>query len=197
MILGKLRLIRRVRKPAGVYGDVWQVQCQCTSLTVLTVKEQYLFRPQNPKRHCGCENKGLPTLHPKEYNSWVSMNNRCLRPDHVSWAEYGGRGVRICLDWHRDNPLGAAQAFANFLRDMGKRPNGTTIERKEVNGHYTKDNCRWATPTEQARNKRSDAIRRHYASKAAAAPTSTVPDADTNPQGSVTSDPTTGFKSES
>lgn len=166
MILGKLRLIRRVRKPSGTYGDVWQVQCQCAFQTVLTVKEQYLFRNPNPKRHCGCENKGLPTLHPKEYNVWVSMNNRCLRPDHVSWPEYGGRGIRICADWHRDNPLGQSVAFANFLRDMGKRPDGMTLDRREVNGHYTKGNCRWATPTEQARNKRSDAIRRYYANKA-------------------------------
>ena len=165
MVLGKLTLIRRVRKPKGQYGDVWQVQCSCASPTsVFTLREQYLFRA-NPKRHCGCENKGLPTLHPYEYNSWTSMNNRCLRPDHVSWPEYGGRGIRICADWHRDNPLGYAVAFGNFLRDMGKRPKGTTLDRKEPDGHYTKDNCRWATPSQQAKNKRADAIRRHYHNK--------------------------------
>lgn len=166
MILGKLLLVRRVRKPKGQYGDVWQVQCTCTSQTTFNVREQYLFRKPNPKRCCGCTNKGLPTLHPREYNVWVSMNNRCLRPDHVSWEHYGGRGIKVCPAWHRDHPEGQARAFANFLRDMGERPQGHTIDRyPDVNGNYEKGNCRWATPTEQAGNTRAAAIRKHYANK--------------------------------
>lgn len=151
MLMGELRLIRRVRKPKGQYGDTWQVQCSCAS-PVFTVKEQYLFRNPNPKRDCGCSNKGLPTLHKREYNSWSMLWQRCYNPKHVSYRDYGAKGVRVCADWHKDNPA----AFANFLRDMGKRPLNMTLDRKDPRGNYEKDNCRWATAKVQASNKRAN-----------------------------------------
>lgn len=150
-LLGRLKLIQRVKKPAGYYGDIWLVECLCGSPR-FTVKEQYLFRNPNPKRHCGCLSKGLPTLHPKEYNSWQAMHGRCYRTDHVSYEHYGGRGIKVCARWLSTNPAG----FANFLNDMGPRPKGTQLDRfPDVDGHYTPGNCRWATATQQAWNKRS------------------------------------------
>ena len=75
------------------------------------------------------------------------MNSRCDNSDDHSYADYGGRGIRVCQRW---------QSFDLFLSDMGPRPGpGYSIERVDVNGDYTPDNCIWATKSEQARNKRN------------------------------------------
>lgn len=83
---------------------------------------------------------GTPT-----YASWASMIQRCKNPNRPNYAWYGGRGVRICAAWEK---------FENFLRDMGERPAGRTLDRLDPDGHYEPANCRWATKLEQSRNRR-------------------------------------------
>ncbi len=73
------------------------------------------------------------------------MRQRCLNGRSQAWADYGGRGIRICDRW---------SSFANFLEDMGPRPPGMTIDRVDPDGHYEPSNCRWATFQEQAKTKR-------------------------------------------
>lgn len=73
------------------------------------------------------------------------MIERTTDPRHIAWRYYGGRGIRVCERWLK---------FENFLTDMGPRPAGTTLDRKDTNGHYEPGNCRWATKSEQQRNKR-------------------------------------------
>ena len=81
------------------------------------------------------------------------MIQRCTDPNHKYYSNYGGRGITIDPRW---------LTFENFYEDMGERPQGTSLDRENNDLGYFKDNCRWATRTEQANNRRP---RRDYAAK--------------------------------
>ena len=83
------------------------------------------------------------------YNSWRAMRGRCDDPSNERYCDYGGRGIVYCDRW---------KSFENFLLDMGERPKGTTLDRKETSKNYDKENCQWATPLQQACNRRSTKI---------------------------------------
>lgn len=92
---------------------------------------------------------GNPThglYHTPENGIWRAMLARCRNPNSTAYHKYGARGIAVCERWHR---------FENFLADMGERPTPKhSIDRIDVLGNYEPGNCRWATPDEQARNKR-------------------------------------------
>jgi hypothetical protein len=78
------------------------------------------------------------------------MHDRCRRPKHKSHKYYAG--IEVCDRW--DN-------FETFLLDMGERPKGTSLDRRDNSKGYSPDNCRWATPTQQQRNRRSNRMIEH------------------------------------
>lgn len=99
--------------------------------------------PDNTRHGHGASRAGKRT---PTYVSWNNMIQRATNPRHPAWKNYGGRGITVCARW-RD--------FANFLADMGERPEGLSLDRIDNDGDYQPSNCRWATRAQQRLNQRN------------------------------------------
>jgi len=147
---GRLTVIGKELEKDKWGGTQWRVLCDCGKEKLM--RGNSFISGGNVS--CGCyaaeQLSKRATTHgmtkTKEHGAWLSMLDRCRNERHKSYKNYGGRGIMVCERWK--------ESFENFYIDMGKAPNGTSIERKNNNGNYCKENCLWATSEEQMHNTR-------------------------------------------
>lgn len=150
------RLVARTLSPERTRksGAIWICECDCG--TVLPVPTVGLSTGNT--QSCGClqrdraseTNQTHKQSATRTYWAWGNMKKRCQGPGNSHYHRYGGRGIRVCDRW--------ATSFENFLADMGEAPPGLSVERKDNNGHYSPENCVWATAEQQGRNKSTNHI---------------------------------------
>lgn len=137
-------------EPSGAVRATWKCRCDCGNETV--VSGQSLSR--GATQSCGClikEARKSEATHGRSYDAiyriWNSMRQRCQNPKSTQWDSYGGRGIKVCERW---------LVFENFLADMGERPVGMTLERKDNERGYEPGNVIWASRLDQANNRRTN-----------------------------------------
>ena len=132
--------------------------CACSCGSIVEVQSGHLV--SGDTKSCGCLKLELVRSRPithklsrtRLYYIWSHMKGRCLRKKDVGWKDYGGRGISICAEW-----IDSFESFRDWAFSRGYSST-LTIDRIDNNGNYTPDNCRWVTPTINARNKRNNRI---------------------------------------
>lgn len=158
-LFGRLPVVARAGS-SSLGAARWECRCECGN-TVVVDGQLLKDRPsRSGTKSCGCLHRestaaidrkhGLQREHRAEYNTWHGMLRRCYDPNHRAYKHYGARGIKVCDAWRK---------FPQFLADMGKRPEGTTIERENNSGDYEPANCCWATWVDQNCNRRPYAPR--------------------------------------
>lgn len=142
-IFGSLKVVDEYKHKES--GPVkWVCKCTCGKTSVVTTSNLRSGHTTS----CGCHRAEVATKHGLHktytYSSWEKMIQRCCNKMNINYKNYGGKGITVCEKWKN--------SFADFLADMGERPKGTSIDRIDNSKDYYKENCRWATESEQKRN---------------------------------------------
>lgn len=148
-VYGLLTVIERAKNFGA--GTGWLCACQCGE----TITRSGTALRWSGTLSCGClrrkklidRNRAGMKVNSKgaNYQQWRTMVRRCHDEGHISYKDYGAKGVKVCERWRF--------SYENFAQDMGPRPKGLTIDRKDNSLGYTPENCRWATYKQQAENK--------------------------------------------
>jgi hypothetical protein len=152
-VFGSLTLIRLLPSVNG--RRFAEYQCVCGVKKAINFQNVY----RGLSTSCGCQkpviNGDIHRTHglsrTTEYRIWSLMIQRCENQKNPAYDRYGGRGIKVCVAWHR---------FETFLADMGERPKGKSIDRINNDSDYEPTNCRWATAFEQVHNRRQRKLRR-------------------------------------
>lgn len=147
--LGKLEITDITREGYNYY-----CHCLCSCGKPTKIRQDSLLVKKY--KSCGCDK---PTSYNKThglsktplYKKWISMLGRCDKTDRKDYKHYGGRGIKVCERWSRNNPKG----LLNFIADMEPSyEEGLELDRRDVDGDYSPENCRWATRSQQVINRR-------------------------------------------
>lgn len=138
---------------------LWRCQCECGEIVIVRACDL----KSGHTASCGCLNRerqrASATTHGETetrlYHIWEGMKSRCLNISDRSYKDYGGRGITVCAEWANSFEAFRDWALANGYRD------DLTIDRKENDGPYNPDNCRWATAKQQGNNRRSNRLITH------------------------------------
>lgn len=164
------------RAHVGTNGRVyWHCRCDCGAERATAG----VYLRAGESESCGClllekfhaanfkhgQSESVNQKATPEYVAWSAMIHRCERPSYRGFDRYGGRGISVCARWRHGE--GERSGFECFLADMGARPSKDhSLDRYPNNdGNYEPTNCRWATRSQQAQNRKNPWIKRRENAK--------------------------------
>lgn len=144
----EIKINRTFRKNSRPFAE-----CLCFCGKEFSTRLHYITSGHT--KSCGCllgrnGSKTHGMTYSREYSIWSNMKDRCLNPRNKHYKNYGGRGIAICERWKN--------SFENFYSDMGNKPPGMSLERKDNELGYSPDNCIWANWKDQCNNRRSNVL---------------------------------------